>query len=135
MNSRTFLYTALEVTNVTEKENKTESSEEIVQIKIEVKDIDRDTMKTSNKIDNQVKVKTEIGDQYASDPIKQLVTGVPWAGKKAKPKGGGTGKTRTRGRKTEPVEKIVRKNTRSAKGSKSAVGVINLSESDTDSSD
>ena len=79
-------------------------------------------------------VKMEITDSYTTEPIKTLVTGVPWASKKGKTKGG-KGKARLKGRKTEPVEKIIRKSTRSVKGSKSAVGVVNLSESDSDSSD
>ena len=115
-----------------DKGERTQINEETVNVKTEVSDTYRDTTVIS---DQTVKVKTEIGDTYTSDPIKQLVTGVPWAGKKRKSKAGGKGKTRLKGRKMEPVEKIVRKSTRSTKGSKSVMGVINLSESDTDSSD
>ena len=126
---------AIEATDVAENDilkKKTATVDESGIVKIEIGDADRDKTVINDK---RAKVKKEIGDTYTNDPIKQLVTGVPWAGKKGKTKGVGKGKTRLKGRKTEPVEKIVRKSTRSAKGSKSSVGVINLSESDTDSSD
>lgn len=82
----------------------------------------------------EVKIKQEAGDSYVANPIKQLATGVPWASKKGKAKGV-KGKTRVKGRKMEPVEKIVRKSTRSVKGGKRVAGTVNLSESDSDSSD
>ena len=80
------------------------------------------------------KEKTKPTEVSTVESTKTLVTGVPWASKKGKPKSG-KGKARTKGRNVEPVEKIVRKSTQSTKGSKPSVGVVNLSESDSDSGD
>ena len=120
--------------NVKIKTEKVELSAEEHDVSARVPCNIRDKDIKLEKDNEKGQVKMEITDSYTTEPIKTLVTGVPWASKKGKTKGG-KGKARLKGRKTEPVEKIIRKSTSSVKGSKSAVGVVNLSESDSDSSD
>ena len=118
--------------NMGTKSDKVDSSDEEKASSFFCDRNEQDVKSVADNITDSVKSKAT--ENITSDPIKQLVTGVPWANKKGKTKSG-KGKARTKGRKIEPVEKIVKKSTRSSKGTKTPLGVVNLSESDSDSSD
>lgn len=74
-------------------------------------------------------------DVYSNDPIKQLVSGLPWAekGKGRKRGGGGKGHGRAKVQKLTPIETFVKKS--KPKESKRTFGSVNLSESDSDESE
>lgn len=102
-----------------------------------VKTVALATVKPIQSKGNKDKLKPPVKEEcivYSNDPIKQLVSGLPWAEKgKGRKRVGGKGQGRAKVQKLTPMETFVKKS--KPKESKRTFGSVNLSESDSDESE